>query len=937
MAFSDRIAQRTLATFAYVRISGLPYIFSDHPIPDAWDAGGGTVSLDSETYTWSTTLRMNGQQPGRTELSMKDGRLVSGSLGFTFSARGNAIDPLNDPWLSFLNDKPTRTDTDYASLTADLTASATTSLTADSSTGFDASGVLHLKTEAIAYASHAAGVFSTLTRGRYGSHATYHPATPDSVAEIGAGGGIIADRPLSLKGRFIEVWIATGTKEDGVITPYGATIDSAEDWQPYAGIVTGAQISSDLLSVEVSSARIEQLGAREIATRLPRATAGTDRGSDWQQIAIDDARNVISWALVVRGGSGEEISARLQRDDGTGTTENVPDGVYHYAEVGRFIEWTMNEESSLFSPFVWLTNGADDAGDPSEPRFQVKLTLTSATNTVFKLRIAEDNSLWPALGFKNEVVAEPTANTFRIDAHRNAARFFLPANGRPCLLWIHGLNGPDWVGDTGVDDDNGAAVDSLVKVGDFEVMGFNATPAGQGDLVDTSVVITSRRRLGSRLNEDLYIEWTADSTADDLPECVQGVAFPGVSFLRMLAYLALSDDGTGTNDATYDVLWRGAGAAIPSRFVDVTSLEALDSARTDQRGRSGWAWFESQSFRDAIQPEQLLTQIFLAPDDTGSGFKLRPFELGAVDESATTITVNQDLITSRPARVTLSSPPLIHSIVMRSDYDAAQEKFFRTATYNNVTARASYDGGQSLSVDVRGVVVAGQKSRVLDPLPRLMSRFVSSMFAMFSWPYTLVTLHIASPNGWGWRLGDPVAITHDAIPSERTADRGVSSMLGRIIAVEPRVFYDGRAGGWFQKITVRSMAYGGRRFSTWSPSARVASKASNTEFTLEANRYTAAADGDDVDHFEVGDALRFFYRGSESTAETATISAISGNDIELDAPGITLSPATATIEIEPDDYDSADLQESQRRHLYMSAAGRTLNNGTTDEAAFLWK
>ena len=934
------MANPTAAVFFYIRISGLPYIFASHSIPSAWEdtPGSGTTTISSEVYTWSKTLISDSDFASvSSKLELKAGIASSGGLRLRFATTGNQAVSTSDVWLDLINNSVNRSDANYCTLITNLTASATAIAGCNTVAGFAGSdGVIYMSTETIAYSVASGTTFQTLVRGRYGSPAHYHVGIPDGIEETGAGGAIVCDKPLNFMGRIVEVWMATGSKEDGVVTPFGATAMSTEDWNIYKGVVVAnPDLDSSLLTVEIDTASIDKLLQNKIARRLPTARAGVPDFDGWQYIQIDDSCNMLSWTwnvfdTVTAANSLLLVaSKRLQRDNGSNVSEDVPDGRYFFDVIGSYIQWTIRKHSGDVA-IGDVDISLENTGTETEPVFTLKVELPSLGFTGFRLLFDRDNVLWPELGFEGEQSSEVQSSGVGVElqAPRGAAAFRWPTGSRTRRLYLHDETGPAFDASVaGVTDDDTNAVDGFVRIGKQEVASFNEYNTSTA--TRHYLVVDGRNEFGSRPQEELYVEWESDKK--DLPQVVQGLCFPDVSFLRMLLFLMLSDGGDGGNHATWDKLWRGSGAAIPSQLVNVSAITDLDAARNDQRRRNGYCFFEPTKLRDAIQGEMILNQMFLAPVAVAAGYTLKVLENNAPNDSETGTTIDHTTVWSRGQGVSFIKPPLINEIKVKADIDNATGKFRREYTQINATSRATFGDYAALSISVRGILGGGVRIKAKEGLRAAIRRFTQQIWSEYGWPYAVVEFDIAAPlTVWTWQIGDVVTITHDALPAELAIGRGWTTVNGRIFAIT----YYYQSQGRRARVTCIIKRFGGRRMSTWCPSASLSAKSSDTAWTAAANAYTDAGSGNDLTHWDAGDEVRGFTEGDESGAETATIATASGTAIVFDAPGITLA---APIIIESADHDDASIAASQLNHVYMSDGDGVLNKSSGTAVEYRWK
>jgi hypothetical protein len=304
MAYADRIAQPELGLQFVLRISGLPYLFSNAPAPIGWESSG-TVTYDSEDYTWSSTLLIPDDFASISQkIQPKGGLGESGGLSFEFQTEGTGGDIANDLWLDLMTTNLGRTDKDYTTLTADIDVDELTVINTALNPWGTAGQTLYVGTETIkttgtgstaSPTTSPAELKAPTTRGAYGSKQQHHRASTIEEAEQIIAGVVISDFPRSLAGRYVEMWVITGqmyTTQVGSVTapsiasvlgqgfqPYGdldtfIAMADPEHKKVYAGVIAHVGWTPDLMSVVVESKSLLALIEGPVATRFPTFRAG---------------------------------------------------------------------------------------------------------------------------------------------------------------------------------------------------------------------------------------------------------------------------------------------------------------------------------------------------------------------------------------------------------------------------------------------------------------------------------------------------------------------------------------------------------------------------------------------------------------------------------------------------------------------------------------
>lgn len=279
MAFSDNVrGKKNLGGIFVVRILGLPYLFSHVALPSQWDDGSGTVTVSSETYEWSNSLILSSSVGSTSsQLEPKAGTVKNGGMDLTFARAGTHRDPASDLWLNLLCNNRKRSDGLISTVAEDLDATETSiQLTSNPWSGAE---TLYVGRETMKKAA-GAGNPITVTRGGFGAWATRHQGV---VEDPGVAGGqtvglSIADFPLDLTGRFIQVFFCPGEWiQEGELRFYAADpLDDAENRIIFVGpIVDVSEGGSELNKITVQANSLDALFDGPACSNYPRATPFT--------------------------------------------------------------------------------------------------------------------------------------------------------------------------------------------------------------------------------------------------------------------------------------------------------------------------------------------------------------------------------------------------------------------------------------------------------------------------------------------------------------------------------------------------------------------------------------------------------------------------------------------------------------------------------------
>lgn len=964
MSFRTLIGTSGLCKFHYMRISGLPFIWSTVPLPSEWESAPGEIMIGEETYTHHATLA-----PGGDWASIEDraepwtGLSTASRLDFEFLLPGtpDMLWEATDPWMQILAGSIKRGACSV--LVADLPATAGVA-SLDRVSHWPVAGLAHIGLEAVTWLGTdiVDNELLSLTRGRYGSWFTYHAGDMDGVIEYGAG-PYVADHPLALAGRVVELWVGTGYTHSltGDLVPWGSTICSSADRMIYRGIVRAAKPDKAQGKVRLSTEGLRSILATEVGLRLPKGVVGTGRFN--RPIYIDESNRYLGWAFwwgdAATDPNKNNIAfsgVPLQYDLG-GTSTEVADGWYSMAFILEAISWTMTSglyaaaigPASIASRYPWIGGAvgifpkADEGGQLTyEVSFTANDTSSATTPYTFELLDAEaPGSLWREFGFTSRSRVEPTVHTnttdWRVTADRRAATFYLPPAsqtypGRQII--IRHKSGPDFIHSPGWQaggwlDEDGNAIPGHLRIGE-EVVSISSSGTFNDGAIQYQVVTLSRRELFNSISEEIYVEYDAEGDPDDV-EVVQGLVFPRTSWGRACAYLAHMMQGDGVV-SPYDVGWRGAGAALPAHLIDVDSW--IDVSRK-AGGVRDIAVFGPQKLDEILARSLVSSHCIICPrwsESTGT------YQLVARDMRpplAHEAAASYDLTTSNLLTIggdgigwEVDETGIIGSVIATNiGYDHGAEKALRKLTWRDGTAQATWPDARPLDLDMRDIADPDEAARrVLD--------MAQALSAQYGRPFLVMRLPIAMPDpAWILEIGDAVRVTHPLVIQRAAVARGVTRLDGRVVGVAKRFRTQSRTAG----IATVIASEDGAVFAGWAPSAVCHTRSGSNQVLHCYDHYDShdEADSLDVELFPVGCKVRISPFGDDSlavlrTVTDVTVGAADDSTITVDS-AVALSPP---LYIEPADYDDAGTIEQHRRYAYLSDGDGVLErpDGTTDPA-----
>lgn len=936
MAFADRLAISGTCLFFWAEVDGVDAMWFNVTPPSNWTLTPTVYTTLSPPPTW---------QGLESRVEPFAGIAPSGRLSCVFRlppTHALAADVTSDPWLDYVANDVTRGP--ITVLTADLSATGTTA-TVDDTTDFPSSGTLYIGAETATYSGKTSTTFTGLTRAKFNTYAHYHTGDLDQVYEVGAGGPYVTDRLFSLQGRRLRVYAGTGFLDaNGALVAYGANEDADDNRLIFAGYVRDVQFDSALSAVSVTAESLRSALATECATRLPRAIAGGAASAFQDKIYLSDDNNLISWAWLAEGvPSGSDYdydytNTRLQRDDGGGGTENVPDGWYALSEVMLYVAFTIGGGTA--------GNGVSKHPDASGSRTIVApvadaLTCISARNTseerggryhsiTFEAELTsinyafqlsggvQDRQLWRELGYTSQqaVLAEYTSstrNTWTLDADRLAAQFFLPRGRRARRLVYTQQGSLAFQTTTGFVDDDGSAVAAYARIGTEIVRIASVGTAGSTQVM----VLAGRGQLGSEPAE-IYVEDTRPYEPPDTVEIVQGVVLPGVSW--GLAALQLAQSGQ-ESASTYDTGWRGSGAGLDPSIFDAASWLEYGQARRDI------ARFEPFELDELLANEAVGGRCAIV-EEQGT-IKVKPTDppLLVNAAGATALTTANLLTLGGPGvKMSVSEARIVNKIIATDvGYDPGADRAAEKITWSDGTSVGTWGASRPLTLSLRNV--AGREAARASVLG-----LAQVAAASWSRPVYALDLSVALPEvGWTLNVLDEITITHPLILDRASPGRGVTSLSGRVYGIKPNWRGDGVAA------MVRVIAYStAQKFSAYAPTA-YANTVDSTDVLLNDHYDSSDDDAKDATRFAAGYRVRLYKPGGDTAgAESRIVDSvtISGS---ADASYITLTVAptlTPPFLVEFDGYDTSGIDADQLLWTYLSNGAGVVGSGT--DKAFLY-
>jgi hypothetical protein len=770
MGFSD--IGESAAVGMLVRFSGIPYVFADFAQPSkaGWGSASGSVTIGGETYTWSRTLNMPSSLSTTATYDPHLHRVYAGGVSLDFILPGTQDPFTSNPWLSLINTDPQRADQDYTLLKGSIDADDTVANVA-TTTGWASSGYINIGTERISYSGTTATSFTGLVRGRHGSLAQEHRAAFTGPIDQ-ATGAQVTSHHTTWKGRTARFWLVRGELDSsGAFVPDATTIEDDTVDLPFAYEVTDGGTDGAVSAARLPANSLETVMQRQCATRLPRALAGLE--DDEELYRVDDTISTLTWRWVTANNATQDenvdgpITSVLQKDTGGGVTGDVPAGWYTREEMETFITWTVFYAGNKV-PF-WFTPASDDAAikltKDSEETVSYTVTcqpnlggVTTTWSIAFTFFGFSPASVIRPMGFgdihtsyQEEAGGSAWQEFPAVEGSRPRARLYLPLSNGVTVLRTHDAQSNlAFSAAPGYRDDDGNLLDGYIRVGDLECMAISGVGA------DGALTLKSRAELGSYIQE-IYIE-----AGDDAIEVQQMLAFPGVSWPRMLLYLLLGGSGvSGLNDTEYDRGWVGTGVHVDSALVDKPSFVKAVTELGDTL-RDNWAFGGPSTLARIMESEGMLSNAVVRQKSAKLALALvkRAMEAEAL-ASPTQLATNDQHADVKRRKYSSGENMISNALDLKGAWNHATDSHTHTVEAYQGTSVTSYGIRNKQAVAVIGI--AG-KSALVGRAQDLTARYFSLRAfprASFELPYSLAKV-------WDLAVLDDVLVSDDLLGAQQS-------------------------------------------------------------------------------------------------------------------------------------------------------------------------
>lgn len=843
------LRKRGYGTIYAVKIEGLPYVFTEGPVPLRVDSAAAPSAPAG--YTASAAF------------AVVDDTTIDQEIDRQSSvARGKSLDLLLS-WevleAEGILDDIFRRPAYFTTLASDLTASANV-IEVDNVAAFPSSGNLYIGRELVKYTGKddttTPHEFTGCSRGYLGYAYKFDKDEPGSH-------GMITPTPHAWKGRFVTVY-------EHLVSPEGRILDSTWTEGSYNRELWKGYISEppkpDRLGMKLSAMPLVRLAAQELGSTLTATTIGVRGGDhgvlDMPVYAEEGAGMIFNFMVWNPSGSPSEM---------TGVTKTAPlivsgavAGDYPTLAPGvmtirEYVQAAADQIASDFSSddginYVGVADYATGGEEGKHPRVSLEIGTTFfTTGESLFLELSIDPTpgcywfvstpvydLWP--GNNDNSSSQDKLNSIGIPTYIKSPRY---------------LAVRDIEGNSAIDFAIPSSGMAVVEAGDTsEVIRWDEKHTT--DYLGNSVEPYALLRVSERMVGAEY------STVEQLPadfnetgklEVVAGV----VSNLPTAAQTLLESSGTGLR-GDYDTLGLGFGYGVPEGFIDLDGTGAapltMETIPVLAMGRTSWADLFSGWYRLGglclVQRRDAVGTIRLMAVDTSpakviatTGASFLGFELAKSDVVVGGTEVPRLIVAPNQIIVDTTAGP----------YESADYTF-------NAVGRIQSEGAHSQSFAVPGGRVEIISAAVLSVMSRGQGQSIVK-FKIAPWV--------------AFELGDPVSVTvgHPVLFDWSDGTRQPSNVPGRVVGAsfmlktgeqEVTILLDGmlEAGFWL------------------APTTRIQSVA-GSDVTVT-----------DGSWFRSGETVRFYTEGKEATEDTSIVATtVSGNVLTLaSSPPAWFSTAT---------------------------------------------
>jgi hypothetical protein len=820
MSFAQNVTTNNIELSFYLWIEGVPRVFTN--VANTFSYGDYT---ESKTFIRPQNIELPMQK-----LENWGGLQVASSLSFELV--------FDSFWRTFANKN--KNYGGVCRLTGDIDASDTT-IEVDDTTVFASSGYIYIGKETIAYSGKTSTSFTGCTRAALGSIAAPHYATFQDN-ELGSGTWV-ADRPLSLNGRRIQLWASPKFGSAN----YASTIFSGEDKLLYSGFVTNSTIEYSAKKVVIESSDINSIWEKTICNYVPSAElipigmVAIDNYTKYADFFIDGISSDDRINCTINGLAYASTSDTWQ--EGVITLEALKNQINQWimasghadAQYFRLDQIYLNSEKKVYLKFAMNNYATVTRG------YSMVLYVDGDTRT--------RRSLWKELGFTSnkdgtrsvdggiayfEYVADEARPRFRystdILTNESDELAYRP-------IWLRCRDSNFYT------ESDFKTQDETIQKNYFRI----------NDNIfewDESVSSGLYRRFNITAIEcfnSFFKESSISLGNEDDIEIKRGFGVRSMEWPRAILYAVCSgQDATG-----YESGYKGLGAAQSVTLFDTASFALAAKNSFAALYKAAFYYEEKTKLRDIIEPILAVCQYYINFEN--GKFYLKPIQ--AVFEDSTASYGSGEIL-SIDTEYDNSEENIINKLVFE---DRGQNQ----ATESDGASASVFDG---VSVGTFGIKQEKNISlRWLEgALDNTIHRNIATrFFALWASPFMLINISVNANSALTHEIGDVIDITSDYILNPLTLEDGVTALKGRIYGLQ---FLTNAVA----KITIVVDSIDGIRKGQYSPAMRINWCDDNYTGVVYDHEFSTSDAAKDGTHFSVGDKVYLYEQGNEAAASVVT-------------------------------------------------------------------
>jgi hypothetical protein len=918
MSVLDRLDDPLVRWYAYVTISGTPYVIASQDLPAGWLAAPyvciPALDVSKGIATDQSPMERRAGVATQRGMSLRIGPRLAPILR-------KYLSPEAASWRSRLD--------------ADFVYSENANLECVVAGGPTPTDWVYVGNEAVKVTGTDPNGY-TLTavcraqlgsvRGDFGSETTKY----------------VTDQPEIFEGRIVHVWIGLA---DAAGTPLDSALYGANQWEVFAGKVKSLEPGEDFETWGLSISSLEACLDLSIGAEDARGHLHSYASDSAAQGGID-FMSAIQGRFVYPGLNKVSISAS---DSGAAATVvvSVPTGFHPdvAAVVAEAIQTQLNAApvgwagtwSCVYTLMPWPTNDAEGDALGYVAYSVLRIQNNDAVGPATAAIIEAPGGVLPYLGWMTSTASSTTQSAvpglyvYQWTWTSQIYAVYLDAHASEMLVIL--------------DDPDKWTPPGYVRIGegeDAEVAAFSAISAVfTGSLY--KLTLSKRGALGT-VPRDAFLAYNEAMEAPGAEEGsglawfestqqiqVQLLAGAETDIFSLILSASMST-GTPAIRGAYDIagIPKGYGGALNEDFFDIPSfVEAEVVTRTLLTDRA-LSWQQPTDLKAWISQELAFLGYTLQARRLNTGrFKLTLDQVrDPLMVSALTLG-NDDIAHGGKVKLKRVGQAIVNTAAAQVLYDCADESFRgKPWMVNHRDSQERYGKTPAASYQAKGLASTIAQSRLA------VETTILGIMSRYGRPYEILTVPTKRAL-WVYQPGDQIAVTLPML-NARDGSRGWTDEPCIVLSVASRYVGKGKSPA----ATLRLIHLPGRRMSYYVPSGEVVGwhAASNT-LTLAPNAHSGAdvpfppdptVDCQDVRWFaEVGSKILICDEGDEANQELLTISFvdIAANTVKVTGPPV-LVPGVDTKIYYPA-YD--DCTATQKLYVHLADAAGTLG-AAGDEA-----